>query len=801
MRNRLIALAFTMLVAASAAASETESLHKLFDDEWQWQLRDNPEGATLVGDARYNDKLFDRSEAAFAKRRAHDLETLKSIDAIDRAKLSGEDQLNYDIFRLQVRNAVESDRFPYEVLQIDQMGGIHAMLSELAQGIPKERVKDFDDFLARMRAYPKAIDDTIALLRRGLASGVTPPRVILRDVPELIGNQIVDDPTKSPIYDIAFANLPASFSADDKARLQREAAEIIRTAITPAMKRLHDYMKNEYVPKSREAIGFTTVPNGKEWYALAVRQMTTTELTPDEIHALGLSEVKRIRAEMERIKEQTGFKGSLAEFFEFLRTDKRFFFTERDALLSAYRDIAKRIDPELMKLFGTLPRTSYGVIPVPSYSEKTQTTAYYNSGSPEGHRPGYYYANLYDLPSRPKWEMEALTLHEAVPGHHLQISLAQELTDVPNFRRHGGFTAFVEGWGLYAESLGPELGMYKDPYAKFGQLTYEMWRAVRLVVDTGMHAKGWTRDQAIQFFVDNASKSRHDIEVEIDRYLAWPGQALAYKIGELKMKELRAYATRELGDQFDIRAFHDQLLGAGPLPMSILEARTKAWVKSAGAKKSDDVAALLEQQTQELVDAVGSGDANVWNRYLDDRVTITAEDGTVYSKAQMVGDIRPLPQGVSGAIKVTDFHAVVHGDVATTTYVDDEDETYYGHALHCQYRTTDTWKQTSDGWRLIASQVLALRTDPPAIATATDVYVGKYTLTPEITYEIRQKDGKLEGQRAGRPAETLLVEAPDVLFVPGKPRYRKIFQRDAGGKITGFAERREAWDLVWTRVR
>jgi len=329
------------------------------------------------------------------------------------------------------------------------------------------------------------------------------------------------------------------------------------------------------------------VPQGREWYAYRVRFETTTDMAPDAIHELGLSEVKRIRGEMERIKAQTGFTGTLEEFFTFLRSDPRFYYNTREELLVAYRDIAKRIDPELTRVFGRIPRLPYGVIPIPEYSEKTNTTAYYSPGSPESNRPGYYFVNLYDLKSRPKWEMEALSLHEAVPGHHFQIALAQELDELPQFRRNGSFTAFVEGWGLYAESLGPELGMYSDPYSKFGQLTYEMWRAVRLVVDTGMHAKGWTRQQAIDYFVANSSKPLHDIEVEIDRYLVWPGQALAYKLGELKIKELRAHAQRELGDAFDLRAFHDQLLGAGPLPLSVLETRMKEWVaKQKGGRKA-----------------------------------------------------------------------------------------------------------------------------------------------------------------------------------------------------------------------
>lgn len=580
--HRAAALLAALALTLSLAAAETESqkLHALIDEEWEWQLRDNPESATALGDRRYDALLTDRSAAAFARRREHNRETVRRVEAIDRSKLSAEDQLNYDLFLLQAREAAEGDRFPYEVAPMNQMGGLYSTLGELAQMIPRDTVKDHENFIARLRAFPKTVDDTIAAMRKGLASGVTPPKAVLRDVAELIANQIVDDPLKSPIYEFAFTNFRSNIPAGEQTRLQKEAAEAIRTAVLPAMRKLHAFWKDEYYPKTRESIAWTAVPQGREWYAYNVRNETTTDLTPDRIHEIGLAEVKRIRGEMEKIKTATGFEGTLEQFFTFLRTDPRFFYTTREDLLVAYRDISKRIDPELTRLFGTIPRLPYGVVPIPAYSEKTQTTAYYNAGSPEAHRPGYYYVNLYDLKSRPKWEMEALSLHEAVPGHHFQIALAQELENVPSFRRFGGFTAYVEGWGLYAESLGKELGMYGDPYSEFGALTYQMWRAVRLVVDTGMHSKGWTRRQAIDFFVANSSKSLLDIEVEIDRYIAWPGQALAYKIGELKIKELRARAERELGDRFDIRAFHDTLLGAGPLPLSLLETRMNEWVKT-----------------------------------------------------------------------------------------------------------------------------------------------------------------------------------------------------------------------------
>jgi uncharacterized protein (DUF885 family) len=587
MRTRLaILLTFVVALPLLAASTESEKLQQLISADWTWQLRDNPENATYLGERGHDDRLMDRSTAAWQTRREHDRETLGRIEAIDRAKLSAADRLNYDLFLLQAKLAVEGDAFPYELVPLHQMGGIYMTLGELAQQIPRDTVKDHENFLARMRAFPRAVDDTITLMKRGLAAGLTPPRVIVRDVAEAIANQISEDPVKSPIYELAFTNFRPSIPRAEQERLQKQAAQLLRDEVLPALRRLHAFWTTEYEPKTREAIAWTSVPQGKEWYSYLVRQQTTTELSPDEIHALGLSEVKRIRAEMETVRAQTGFTGTLEEFFTFLRTDPRFYFTKREELLVAYRDISKRVDPELTRLFGRIPRLPYGVIPIPAYSEQTQTTAYYMPGSPESHRPGYYYVNLYDLPSRPKWEMEALSLHEAVPGHHLQIAIAQELDELPPFRRNGNFTAFTEGWGLYAESLGPELGMYTDPYSRFGQLTYQMWRAVRLVVDTGMHAKGWTRRQAIDYFVANSSKPLHDIEVEIDRYLAWPGQALAYKLGELKIKELRASAERELGAAFDVRAFHDAVLGAGPLPLSLLETRMKEWVRArkSGAK-------------------------------------------------------------------------------------------------------------------------------------------------------------------------------------------------------------------------
>jgi uncharacterized protein (DUF885 family) len=589
MKQGLRALMMVILMATTACVStgqaplstpsEGEKLHAIFASQWEWALREFPEYATMLGDYRYNARLTEMSAEAIERRREQTRKALEEVRTIDRSKLNEADRLNYDLYVEQLEQQIAGFRFPGEIVPINQMGGVHQDLARLAMMAPKRTVGQVEDFLARLRHVPGRVDETIALMRQGLELGVTPPRITLRDVANLIAVQTPENPRESAVYQTYFGNLPESIPADERERLSAEGARVIASEVIPAYRKLHRFWVDEYYPATRESIGLSEVPDGMAWYEYNVRQMTTTDMTAEEIHEVGLSEVSRIRGEMERIREETGFEGTLEEFFVYMRTDPKFFFEEKEDLLRAYRDIAKRIDAEMPRLFRTLPRLPYGVEPVPAYSEKTQTTAYYNPGSIEAGRPGIFYANTYDLPSRPKWEMEALTIHEAVPGHHHQISLAQELGDLPNFRRFGwGYTAFVEGWGLYSESLGPELGMYQDPYSKFGQLTYEMWRAIRLVVDTGMHAKGWTRDQAIEYFTTNAGKSEHDIIVEIDRYIVWPGQALAYKIGELKIKELRRYAETELGDDFDIRSFHDTVLLAGALPLSILESRVREWV-------------------------------------------------------------------------------------------------------------------------------------------------------------------------------------------------------------------------------
>jgi uncharacterized protein (DUF885 family) len=556
---------------------ESERINALYKHQWDYSLLEYPELATSLGVPGQNHRWTDASLAAIQARKALVPKLLAAAESINRDRLEPKDRIHYDLFLRGARADVEGLRFPGEVLAISQLGGLQQNVPGVLIQMPTKTVKDYEDVLARLRGIPTLVTQTLERLEKGLAAGVTPPRITLRDVPGQVQALMTDDPMKSAILE-PFTRIPETLPAPDRGRITREAVQVYQEQVVPSLRKLYRYLSETYVPGSRESIAMSALPDGQAWYAYNVKEITTTDLTPQQIHELGLSEVKRIRAEMDKVIASSGFKGSFEEFLTFLRTDPQFFYDKPEDLVTGYRDVAKRVDPELVKLFGRLPRMPYGVRPIPAYAEKSQTTAYYEEGNADAGRPGYYSVNTYDLKSRPKWEMEALTLHESVPGHHLQISLAQEMEDVPEWRKYQGYTVFVEGWALYAESLGEEMGFYKDPYSKFGQLTYEMWRAVRLVVDTGMHSMGWSRDQALDYFRKNAGKTEHDIVVEVDRYIVTPGQALAYKIGELKIKELRAYAKKELGDAFDVRAFHDQVLGNGAVPIDVLEKNIRGWV-------------------------------------------------------------------------------------------------------------------------------------------------------------------------------------------------------------------------------
>lgn len=594
MRSRAKCLVLSLLAAAvvlqaapvgaqrRAAGAPAAALKQLFEEEWEWTMREFPTFASSLGDRRYNDRLTDVSLAAAARRDEHRRQALARLGRIDRARLSTADQLNYDLFRQDLENDIEEYRLRLNLMPVSQRGGVQSS-DEMAELLRFQTVKDYDDWLARLRAFPTYVDQTLEVLREGVRAKMLWPKVTLQRVPGQLDRQLNARTEESGFYK-PFRNFPRDISPADRELRARVGREAIERSVMPALKKFRDYFVNEYLPASFDQVGAWQWPNGAEAYAFLARRYTTTSMTPEQIHEKGLSEVARIRAEMQKVMTQVGFKGTHKEFFKKLRTDDQFYYKKPEDLLDAYRAVAKRIDPNLVKVFKTIPRMPYGVIPIPDTLAPDTTTAYYNQPAADGSRPGYYYVNLYKPETRPKWEMMALSLHESVPGHHLQIARAMELGEIPKFRRFGGYTAFIEGWGLYAESLGEDMGLYDDPYSKFGQLTYEMWRAVRLVVDTGMHHYKWDRQRAIDYFLDNAAKTELDVTNEIDRYITDPGQALAYKIGELKFKELRARSKSELGSRFDVREFHDLVLGSGAVPLDVLEQNVNGWIKQQKAQ-------------------------------------------------------------------------------------------------------------------------------------------------------------------------------------------------------------------------
>jgi uncharacterized protein (DUF885 family) len=591
----MIAVARSSEDASTAQSEAARTFRAYLNEDWKRWMTEYPEMATEVGFPGQNRRWSDDSAEGIERRRKHLHESLAGLKKISRDAQPAEEKLNYDLYRELLETAEESlqygdDPLPFRNvvpgnvwMPVTQMGGIQQDAAAIFANMPRRTIADYEDILARLEALPKSVEQHLALLQDGLKRGYTPPKLLLRDVPKQIADLIPADPLASALLE-PFTEFPAGFPEAERIRLTERAKKIYVSAVAPAFQKLHDYVASSYIPACRENIAATALPNGKASYAFHVRWQTTTSLSPQQIHEIGLTEVKRIRAEMDKVIASTAFKGSFHDFTEFLRTDARFYYEKPDDLVNGYRVIAKKIDPELAHLFGKLPRLTYGVCLIPEFKAPSQTTAYYQPGAPQTGRPGCYFVNTYNLHARPKWEMEALTLHEAVPGHHLQISLAQEMEEQPEFRKHVGYSAFVEGWALYSESLGEELGLYKDPYSKFGQLSYETWRAVRLVVDTGMHAMGWTREQAIQFFKDNTGKTDQDITVEVDRYIVWPGQALAYKLGQLKIRELRTEAERRLGARFNVRAFHDAVLEQGAVPLSVLEPQVTHWIEARAAE-------------------------------------------------------------------------------------------------------------------------------------------------------------------------------------------------------------------------
>lgn len=552
-------------------------LHQLLVDEWGSRMREDPLFATMCGDHRYDDRLPAVSEEDFQRRLTQTRAFLNRLQEIDRDALTPEEQLNYDIFERETKDQIAEHEFGAYWMPVSRASGLHRSFPDLPNIVPLSTVEDYENYVARLGAFKAFAQAHVELMRAGIRRGYVPPRVVLEGIEDAIQAHIVEDPTESVLFK-SLERFPEGITKVDRHNIIQAGRAAIIDSVVPGYQALLEFMCDEYIPAGREEIAASSLPDGRAFYEHRVRKNTTLDLTPQQVHDIGLDEVRRIREEMEDTIRQVDFRGSFHEFVEFLRTDERFYVDTPDALMKEVALIMKKMDGELPRLFKTLPRTPYGLRQIPDYIAPKTTTAYYFLPAGDGTTAGFYYVNTYDLKSRPLYEYEALSLHEAVPGHHLQLALQMELKDIPNFRRFGGVTAFVEGWALYAERLGLEVGFYQDRYSDFGRLTFEMWRATRLAVDTGMHYLGWTRQRAIDFMAENTALSLLNITNEVDRYIAWPGQAIAYKIGEIKIRELRRLAERELGSRFDVRGFHDVVLGNGGIPLDVLEANVKRWL-------------------------------------------------------------------------------------------------------------------------------------------------------------------------------------------------------------------------------
>lgn len=558
--------------------NEDAKLDALMKLHWDYVMQTFPEWATYVGVPGYSDKWTDDSIAAINTRKADLKCEIAALKQIKTKSLSVSAKLNYDLLLSRYSEILQGHKFPGEFLTLSHMDGVHSSIADVLSANPQNNLQDIKDLMTRLGRSANKILQNKALLQEGLKAGITPPQAILYKVPPQFDALLTADPKNSALYQ-PFKKLPKFLSDDEKREFQNQALNIISTQVYPELEKFKRFLIDEYIPKARKTVSWSDMPNGVEWYNHNIRSHTTLALNAEEIHQIGLSEVERIEKEMNKIKDEVKFKGSLAEFNKYLLTDRKFHFDNPKDLMTAYREISKRADAEIPKLFGRLPRLTYGVREIPEYKAKSSAAGYYYSGSLEAGRAGYFEANTSDLPSRPKWGMEALVLHEAVPGHHLQIALAQEQGELPDFRKNDGYTAYSEGWGLYAEGLGDLMQMYQDPYSQYGKFSYELWRAVRLVVDTGVHSKGWSREKALAYFQEHLPKSKLETEVEVDRYIVWPGQALAYKMGQLKFLELRNKAENELKESFNIRKFHDQVLGYGAIPLNILDQQISQWIE------------------------------------------------------------------------------------------------------------------------------------------------------------------------------------------------------------------------------
>jgi len=579
--SRLVLPAFFALCASTLTASD-ESLDAVIANHWDWVLEQYPEYRREYGDMSGNQSWTDLSIEALEQRNTATAAFRADLNRIDTSTLSPSAQLNQRMLATTLDEDLESFESGLHLIALNMRSGPQHRYT-MVDRLPMSSERDYLDWLARLEKLPEQLKQYQALLESGVRTERTQARIIIERIPNQLDALIVDDPEDSPFWGV-FENMPKAIESATAQTLKNKARSVISGSLTPAYAEFKAFIEERYLPNSREQPGIGSLPGGKAIYAMLARHFTTTDLTPEQIHNIGLREVARIRGEMQDVIDEVEFEGDLSEFNDFLRTDPQFYYETPEALLEGYQAVSKRLDPELVKLFGKLPRMPYGVRPIAPELAPDTTTAFYMRPALDGSRPGWYYVNLHRPEVRPKYEMEVLSVHESVPGHHLQIALAQEIEGLPEFRRNSSVTAFIEGWGLYSERLGYDMGLYTDPYSRYGQLIYDMWRAVRLVVDTGIHYFGWSRQEAIDYFKNNAAKTESDIINEIDRYIGWPGQALAYKIGQLKMLELRAQAETELGDRFDIRAFHDELLGAGAIPLDALEARMNLWITAEKAR-------------------------------------------------------------------------------------------------------------------------------------------------------------------------------------------------------------------------
>ena len=569
--------------ATETTVTEAEKLHALFEEAWDEVMEMNPTYASFVGINDYNDRFSNSIGPEYrAQSLAMNERFLAALDDIDETQLEGQDYLSYDIFKRNAQTSIESFKYPGYLQPINQFFSTPNSFAQLGSGggvHPFSTVKDYEDFLGRIDGFVIWMDQATENMREGMQQGVEQPQVLMERVLPQLQAHVVDN-VEDSIFWRPIANMPEDFSDEDKARLTEAYRTAIETQLVPAYSRVHDYIRDEYIPNIRETVGLYDLPNGDNWYAFLVRRTTTTDLTPDEIHDIGLAEVARIHEEMRGVMEETGFEGDLKDFFEFMNTDEQFYFDTEEELLTAYNDLRDVVHPLADKLFTRFPEADYEIRAVEPFRAKSASGASYRRASPDGSRPGVFYVNTYDLSARPAWAVESLFLHEAVPGHHFQGALAMETEELPMFRKYLFVTAYGEGWGLYSESLGKELGIYTDPYQYFGMLNAELWRAIRLVTDTGIHKKGWTRQQVLDYMYANSAVKEARAVSEAERFMAIPSQALAYKIGQLKIKELRKRSEDALGDKFDVKAFHGQVLDDGPLPLDVLEAKIDRWIAS-----------------------------------------------------------------------------------------------------------------------------------------------------------------------------------------------------------------------------